>query len=43
VESGRQQRSSRTRCLLPWHHGCSDASSSKRGGSLNASCGGGCK
>jgi hypothetical protein len=25
VESGRQQRSSRTRCLLPWHHGCSDA------------------
>ena len=43
VESGRQQHSSRTRCLLPWHHGCSDASSSKRGGSLNASCGGGCK
>jgi hypothetical protein len=29
--------------LLPWHHGCSDASSSKCGGSLNASCGGGCK
>ena len=43
MESGRQQHSSRTRCLLPWHHGCSDASSSKRGGSLNASCGGGCK
>ena len=29
--------------LMPWHHGCSDASSSKRGDSLNASCGGGCK
>ena len=43
TESGRQQHSSRTRCLLPWHHGCSDASSNKRCDTLNASCGGGCK
>jgi hypothetical protein len=42
TESGRQHKS-RTRCLLPWHHGCSDAISSKCGGSLNASCSGSCK